>query len=130
MTLQATKIPFGLEPMSRNPAECPYGFFIGDPSRFGGGQGFLWFDSEAKALAYLGGSVSGAIALKQFPTPMQVPANSEFVLTWAGELDDLVLGDGKFERGVRADFWNHYGQVSPMDNSYGLFAEHLASYQG
>ena len=130
MTEQATEIPFGLEPMSRNPVEYPYGFFIGHPARFGGSQGFLWFDSEEAALAYLGGSMVGVTALKQLSAPMCVPANLESVLAWAGELDDLVLGDGKFERGVRADFWNHYGKVNPMDESYGLFAEHLASYQG
>ena len=141
------------DPMSRDPREYGFGLFVTDAPQFGGVQGFMWFATEAEALAYLRteladiyypDSVEDAKALRSAiadcladVTELQAiacaelaAAQGEFQLEWAGTFEQLASGSGDFPRDIRSEFWAEHSPKRIGEDGYAEFVNFLASYAG
>lgn len=142
-----------LDPMSRDPRECGFGFFVTDTPEFGGAQGFMWFGTEADALAYLRTEMAaiyypdseedagalrasiehclvGVTDLQSIERDELGAAQAEFQVEWAGTFEQLLSGSGDLARDIRSDFRDEYSPKSIDDSDHGKFVRFLASLSG
>ena len=141
------------DPMSRDPREYGFGLFVTDAPQFGGVQGFMWFATEAEALAYLRTELAdvyypdseedanalrstiehcleGVTELQSLPCAELSSVQGEFELEWAGTFEQLASGSGDFSRGIQIDFRDEHPSGEIVDDEYDEFVEFLASYAG
>ena len=141
------------DPMSRDPRECGFGLFLTDAPQFGGAQGFMWFGTEAEALAYLRTELAdiyhpdsledanvvraaidqclaGVAGLQSISCVDLSAAQCEFQLEWAGTFEQLASGSGDFSRSIQSDFREEHPSEEIGEDGYDEFVEFLASYAG
>ena len=141
------------DPMSRDPRECGFGLFLTDAPQFGGAQGFMWFATEAEALAYLRTELAdiyypdseedanalrstieqclaGVAGLQSIACVDLSAAQGEFQLEWAGTFEQLASGSGEFPLSIQSDFREEHPSGEISQDGYDEFVEFLASYAG
>ncbi|WP_162782002.1 hypothetical protein [Arenimonas caeni] len=134
------------DPRQRDPRSCPVGLFLAFALGAGGHQGFYWFATDADALKFLRAELFGAesalgageveeepdIASCGFSGASTVgelglaainAAQDRVTVRWVGRVGELLVGDSRFCREVRADFGSLVEPV--LDDT---FEAHLAAY--
>ena len=136
----------------RSPLEFPFGCFIVDAPGYGGAQCFSWFLEANDVLAYLrngtatlyetdddatllAASIASAMAGCERLAELDLARLNDALkglgeVRWAGNLDDLYVGDHPFAREIQWEFREniHGDERGFLDSEIEDFACHLAHY--
>lgn len=134
------------DPRQRDPRSCPVALYLAYALGAGGHQGFYWFPTEVDALEFLRAELFGPESTSDAATVEQEPeiascglsgastlveldlsaindSQSRLTVRWAGQVSELLVGESRFCREIRADFGSLVDPV--LDDA---FVAHLLAY--